>query len=106
MARPRSPLTDQVQSLLTDKPITCREVAQNLSISLGHTQAVLRSIAHRGDALETTAPGGHGKKVAAFTLPRPKAPRNRERGEYTGEPRPLRYEPRSEPYISLGRIGD
>ena len=106
MARPRSPITDQVQSLLTDKPITCREVAQNLSISLGHAQAVLRSIAHRGEALETTAPGVHGKKVAAFTLPKPKAQRNWERGEYTGEPRPLRYVPRQESYISLGKIGD
>lgn len=106
MANHRSPVTEQVQALLSDEPITCRQVAERLGIAFGHAQSILRSIAHRGDALETTALGGHGKKVAAFTKPRPQVARIWERGEYTGEPRPLRYEPRSEPYISLGRIGD
>ena len=106
MANHRSPVTEQVQALLSDEPITCRQVAERLGIAFGHAQSILRSIAHRGDALETTALGGHGKKVAAFTKPRPQVARIWERGEYKGEPRPLRYVPRDEPYISLGRIGD
>ena len=105
MANHRSPVTEQVQALLSAHPITCREVAQRLDIAFGHAQSVLRSIVHRGEARETTAPGGHGKKVAAFTLPKPIAQRNWERGEYTGEIRPLRYVPRDYAVITLGCIG-
>lgn len=101
----RSPITAQAQALLTDKPITCREVGERLGIAFGQAQSVLRSITHRGDAMETTVPGVHGKKVAGFVKPQPKAQRNFTRGEYTGEPRPLRYTPRDYVCITLGMIG-
>ena len=103
MSHPRSPMAAQVQALLSETPITCREVALKLDIAFGHAQSVLRSIAHRGDAAETTAHGVNGKKFAAFTLPKPREARILVRGEYTGEPRPVRYVPRDEPYISMLR---
>ena len=107
MAYPRSTTTPRVLALLTSTPITIREISDQLGVSINAAQNSAHTLLASGEAVECWVDGQHGKRVRAFTLPKPPRVVTAEyRGDYTGEPRPLRYVPRDEPYISLGRIGD
>ncbi len=103
-----STVAERILACLDHKPRTTREIAQALGIAVGHCGATLRVLRLRGDVSEVMAEGLQKERlVSAWKLAKPIDRRPTVvRPDYTGEPLPLRYVPRDEPYISLGRIGD
>ena len=106
MAQPRSKTTVALLGLLSDTPITVRDIVQQLGVTIQAANNAAHTLLGSGEAQEVQVMGEFGKRVRGFIRPKPKRDMRVDRGTYTGEPRPLRYVPRSEPYISLGRIGD
>lgn len=104
MPYPRSTTTTRVLALLTSTPLTIRQISDQLGVSINAAQNSAHTLLASGEAVECWVDGKHGKKVRAFTIPKPPHVFTAEyRGDYTGEPKPLRYEQRPDPYISLGR---
>ena len=106
MAQPRSRTTITVLGMLSTNPITVRDIVQKLGCTIQTANNAAHTLLSSGEAQEVQVMGEFGKAVRGFIKPKPKRDLRVERGEYKGEPRPLRYVPRDEPYISLGRIGD
>lgn len=102
----RSQATASIAAMLSDTPFTVRDFSLALGISIPTVQNSVATLLNSGEARECTVMGQFGKPARGFLKPQSKVERIFERGEYTGEPRPLRYVPREEPYISLGQIGD
>ncbi len=107
MAYNRSATTQAIACVLSDEPMTIHDLMRELGVSIGAVQNSVCTLLHAGECREIQVMGTRGRMVRGFVLPlaRVKEMPRPERGEYTGEPRPLRYQPRPEPYISLGKIG-
>ena len=105
MAFNRSATTQGIAHALSDTPMTVADLAEMLQATIPAIQNSMGTLLHAGECREVQVMGRHGKMVRGFTLPLApvvEAPPP-ERGPYTGEPRPLRYVPREEPYVSLIR---
>ena len=106
MGQPRSRTTIIVLGMLSTNPITVRDIVQKLDCTIQTVNNAAHTLLSSGEAQEVQVMGEFGKPVRGFVKPKPKRDLRVERGEYKGEPMPLRYVQRSEPYISLGGIGD
>lgn len=105
MAHARSVTTQAIHALLTDEPITIGEIRERLGISIGAALNSINTLLMARDMREVVIKRERGKDLRGFILPRSESKATYERGEYTGEPRPLRYVPRERPAITLGCIG-
>ena len=101
----RSLSTTRVAELLSDTPLTVRDMRLILGLSVPTIQNSVHTLLAAGEAQEHTVIGQFGKLVRGFTKPQPKIAKVIERGEYTGERWPSRYVPREQPGITLGCIG-
>lgn len=108
MAFNRSATTQAIACVLSDEPMTIHDLMHELNVSMGAVQNSICTLLHAGECREIQVMGTRGRMVRGFVRPLPEVQvvPPPPRGEYTGEPRPLRYQPRAEPYISLGKIGD
>ena len=104
MAHARSVTTQAIHALLTDEPITIGEIRERLGISIGAALNSINTLLMARDMREVVIKRERGKDLRGFILPRSESKATYERGECTGEPRPLRYQPRETPAITLGRI--
>jgi len=98
---------------LTQTPMTAKQVAELTGHHISVVSSALAEAFDRGLVKRTKGmgPSGTGRPVflwasaISFKLVGHIESRGTfapaERGEYTGEPRPVRYVPRVEPYISL-----
>ncbi len=102
---------------LTQTPMTAKQVAEATGHHISVVSTALAEAFDSGLVKRTKGcgPSGVGRpvflwasalsyKLGEYKLRGTYAPS--ERQPYTGEPQPLRYQPRAEPYISLGKIGD
>ncbi len=107
MAFDRSHTTVRIFEALTGEAMDVKTIAEKLKVSQATVRGALRTLLLAGEISEQSVTSASGRVVCGYRLPRAKVkaapPASRE--EYKGEPRPLRYVPREEPYISLGRIG-
>ena len=102
MAQPRYKTTVALLGLLSDTPITVSDIVRALGCTIPAAQNAAQTLLASGEASEVQVKPLKGKIKRGFIKPRPVVradPPPRE--EYKGEPLPLRYVPRSEPYISM-----
>ncbi len=105
MAFERSTVTKRLAALLTAEPMEIAQIATALHISFAAAHNSVMTLVMSGEAAEDRIVGASGRKVRAYRLPRQfRKIEVTERGEYKGEPLPLRYVQREHHYISLGRI--
>lgn len=105
MAFERSAVTKRLAALLTHEPMEIAQIAAALHVSIAAAHNSAMTLVSSGEAAEERVLGASGRYVRGYRLPRVfRQIEAAERGEYKGEPRPLRYVQRAEPYISLGRI--
>lgn len=105
MAFNRSATTQAIFYALSDTPMTVHDLSEMLHVTPAAIQNSVATLLNAGECREVQVMGRLRKRmVRAFTLPLAPTPELApppERGPYTGEPRPLRYVPRDEPYISM-----